>query len=64
MKKKKNITDYLLNVFFISWLLFGLLYWDREQPGWSYNWFTYTGFIAFGGYLIYSLKKAAKQQDK
>ncbi|WP_121965735.1 hypothetical protein [Myroides sp. N17-2] len=30
----------------------------------SHNWMSYIGFIVFIAYLVYSLKKAARQQDK
>ncbi|MGL4585013.1 MAG: hypothetical protein ACRCVU_18770 [Flavobacterium sp.] len=30
----------------------------------SHNWMSYIGFLIFIVYLVYSLKKAARQQDK
>lgn len=56
---KTGFKHYLVKVFFISWLLFGLLYLDRSTTNVAVNWFSYTGFLAFLGYLIYSLKKEA-----
>ncbi|WP_372472952.1 hypothetical protein AB4865_09110 [Capnocytophaga sp. ARDL2] len=61
---KKETKNYLLNVFFISWLLFGIFYFDREDTSFAKNWFSYIGFVAFAGYFLYSLNKAAKEQEK
>lgn len=59
---KTDFKNYIIKVFFISWLLFGLFYLDRNTTDLVTNWFSYAGFLAFLGYLIYSLKKEAAKK--
>jgi|GEM_PF-2061021 len=59
-KKFEKITTYL--VLFL--LVYGIYQLDIEHL-WSLqvNWFSFLAFFIFLSYLIFSLKKAAKQQD-
>lgn len=59
----KNMKQYLINAFFISWLLFGILKFNRENTTFTNNWFSYLGFLAFAIYFLYSLQKAVKDQE-
>ncbi|MBB1138210.1 hypothetical protein [Myroides sp. WP-1] len=59
-KKFEKITTYL--VLFL--LVYGIYQLDMEHL-WSIeiNWFSFLAFAIFLCYLVFSLKKAAKQQD-
>ncbi|MGS4344420.1 hypothetical protein ACKUSY_02230 [Myroides odoratus] len=59
-KKFEKITTYL--VLFL--LVYGIYQLDVEHL-WSVqvNWFSFLAFFIFLCYLVFSLKKAAKQQD-
>ncbi|EHQ40888.1 hypothetical protein [Myroides odoratus] len=59
-KKIEKITTYLV----LLLLVYGIYQLDIDQL-WSIqvNWFSFLAFLVFFCYLIFSLKKAAKQQD-
>ncbi|MGQ8869858.1 hypothetical protein [Myroides sp. TSA_177.3] len=59
-KKIEKITTYLV----LLLLVYGIYQLDIDQL-WSIqvNWFSFLAFLIFFCYLIFSLKKAAKQQD-
>lgn len=61
---KTDMKTYMTNVFFISWLVFSLFYFDRDNYAFSNNWFSYLGFAAFVLYFIYSLKREAQKRSK
>lgn len=61
---KTDFKTYIVNVFFISWLFFGLFYLDREDFSFQTNWFSYSGIVAFIAYLIYSLKKEMAKRNQ
>ncbi|MTG97451.1 MULTISPECIES: hypothetical protein [Myroides] len=60
MKIEKIITFLVLLVF-----VYGIYSLDASNL-WSVqiNWFSHLSFIIFAVYLVYSLKKAARQQDQ
>lgn len=59
-KKIEKTTTYLV----LLLLVYGIYQLDIDQL-WSIqvNWFSFLAFLVFFCYLIFSLKKAAKQQD-
>ncbi|MCS4240017.1 hypothetical protein M2306_000951 [Myroides gitamensis] len=59
-KRIEKITTYLV----LLLLVYGIYQLDIDQL-WSIqvNWFSFLAFLVFFCYLIFSLKKAAKQQD-
>ncbi|WP_158963370.1 hypothetical protein [Myroides fluvii] len=59
-KKFEKITTYLV----LLLLVYGIYQLNIDQL-WSIqvNWFSFLAFLIFICYLIFSLKKAAKQQD-
>ncbi|MEC4114594.1 hypothetical protein [Myroides pelagicus] len=60
MKLEKIITFIVLLLF-----VYGIYNLDAANL-WSIriNWFSHLSFILFAAYLVYSVKKAAKQQDQ